>query len=256
MIKAAYLRVYLPAGNAPTMHEHRAPVLPGRVITIGDIGVWQESLVDDAFDATWEGRQWVCPRYPRLRMLEGLLAFRNAYPGMVGSMLAPERVVVNAAAELESLRDRRPDVRSYILTSSWHVPLRWFAAFRPEEREITETPEGATTVRYRTEMAEARRRLSRAIEVLDDAGFDDTVVGQVADLKAWLEGFVADSMVELDYGSVATMFSDGELALDESASDVASSLNALEEGDLDRAGAHYATAASRWAAPQAMLYAN
>jgi hypothetical protein len=189
-------------------------------------------------------------------MLEGLLAFRNSHPGMVGSTLAPERVVVRAAAELERLTTRRPQARSHILTSSWHVPLRWFAAFLPEEREIRELGHGSTEVRYRTHMTEARQRLERAAEVLDDAGFDGAVVSLLEDLGAWLDAFDDDSMLELDYGTVAGMFSDGQLAIDDSASEIASSLDALAEGDLEQAGAHYATAASRWAGVQAVLYAN
>ncbi len=255
MIRSAYLRVYLPVDDPSDWRAHVPPAGPAR-LTVGAIGVWQESLVEDAFRAEWQGGRWVCPRHPRLRMLEGLLAFRNAYPGSVGTTLAPERVVRQAAGELEAMRKRQPEVRSHIITSSWHVPLRWFAAFSSDEREVGERRDGSMFIRYRTGLRQARRRLSRAIVTLTDAGLDETVVAPVEDVVEWLADFDGDSMLELDYGSVAGMFSDGQLVMDESAADIAASLDALASGDLDTAGSHYAAAASRWATAQALVWAN
>jgi hypothetical protein len=63
-------------------------------------------------------------------------------------------------------------------------------------------------------------------------------------------------MVELDYGSVAGLFSSGDLAIDESAAEVWASLEALERGDFEDATEHYSMAASRWAAAQAVTYSN
>ena len=57
-------------------------------------------------------------------------------------------------------------------------------------------------------------------------------------------------MVELDYGGAARLFSDGELATDETAEEVAASLRALNRGDYDAAGEHYGRVAARWAHAQ------
>ncbi len=255
VIRAAYLRVYLPEREAGRFDPH-VDAGHGGALVMGEFGVWRESLRNDAYVAEWSGHRWVCPRYPRLRMLEGLVAFRNAYPGVAGSALAPERVVRSAAAELERLYRVRPDARSHILTSSWHVPLRWFAAFDPVEREFVTRRDGTHTVRYRTTLGSALERLEDAADVLEEAGFDDAIVEPVHDLHEWLAEFPADAMVELDYGTVAESFSDGELALDETAADIAASLEALREGDFDLAGEHYAAAASRWAAAQALTFSN
>ncbi len=255
VIRAAYLRVYLPEREAGRFDPH-VDSGPGRQLVMGEFGVWRESLRNDAYVAEWSGHRWVCPRYPRLRMLEGLVAFRNAYPGAAGTALAPERVVRSAATELERLYRMRPGARSHILTSSWHVPLRWFAAFDADEREFVSRRDGTHTVRYRTELALALRRLEDAAEVLEEAGFDEAIVEPVQDLQEWLAEFPPAAMVELDYGSVAESFSDGELALDESAADIAASLEALRAGDFDLAGEHYASAASRWAAAQALTFSN
>ncbi len=254
MIRTAYLRVYESARRTGRWDRH-VDRNRRRVLVVGEIGVWQESLREDAFVASWQERDWVCPRTPRLRMLEGLLAFRNAYPGTVGSRLAPERLVDRAAAELEALYRDRPEAKSHILTSSWHVPLRWFAAFLPEERELI-VEDGGATIRYRTRLDHAKVRLEEAADVLADAGFEDSIVEPVQDLWTWLDQFPDDSMVELDYGTVAELFPDAELALDETAADIVASLEALREGDIELAGRHYTTAAARWAPAQAMTYSN
>ncbi len=254
MIATAYLRVYLPAEELTAFPRH-ATAGGAEVLHASDIGLWQESLTEDAFAIEWQSRPFLCPRYPRLRMLEGLLAFHNAYPGMVGATLVPEDVVRRAAAELERLYEENPSARSYILTSPWHVPLRWFVGFDPSQREIVAS-EDQLSIRYRNGRRDATRRLQRAIRILTRAGFDESVVEPVQSLLEWMSEFPEDSVVELDYGTVAGLFTAEDIVMDESAQHIDASLGALDDDDLDQAGEHYALAASRWAAMQARLYAN
>ena len=254
---AAYLRVYVPASRAD------GPVLPhvtdrtgnARVLRAGEFGLSTESIRDDAFVIDRDGVRYVCPRNPRLRMLEGLLAFRHAYGDSAASALVPEEVADRAAAELDRIHDRFPGVKSHILTSPFAIPLRWFAAFSPGER-LVEGVEGALTIRYRTSLSEALQRLRRAANVIEEAGFDDAIVEQVGDVVRWLEEFPRDALVELDYGGVVDLFDDTDLVLDESAAEVAASLDALARGDFEAAGEHYGVAASRWAHAHALAYAN
>ncbi|MDX1691042.1 MAG: hypothetical protein R3290_08480 [Acidimicrobiia bacterium] len=92
--------------------------------------------------------------------------------------------------------------------------------------------------------------------VIEESGFDESIVEQVRDVLRWMESFPEGSLVELDYGGVARLFADAELALDETAADIAASIEALENDDFDKAGTHYAAAAARWAPAQALTYAN
>lgn len=254
VIATAFLRIYLPEDDLSAFPRHRGAASE-QVLHSSDIGLWVEPLTEDAFSMEWHDRRFLCPRYPRLRMLEGLLAFHNAYPGVVGSTLVPEQVVRRAAAELESIYDDNPAARSFILTSPWHVPLRWFVAFDEAQREVV-TADGELTIRYRNSRRDASKRLRRATRVLSAAGFDASVIEPVENLSGWIADFPDDAVLELDYGSVAGLFTENDLVLDESASHINASLDALERDDLDTAGEHYATAASRWAAMQARLYAN
>jgi hypothetical protein len=55
---------------------------------------------------------------------------------------------------------------------------------------------------------------------------------------------------------VASLFSGADLALDDSAELVASSLAALRDLDYERAGRAYGRVAERWAKAQALTYVN
>jgi hypothetical protein len=108
---AAYLRVYIP-DDGRRVAEH-VPVAEPRVLGRGAYGVFFESSRDDAFMIERDGRLFVCPRLPRLRMLEGLLAFRNAYPAAIASSLVPESLARRAPAPVVRRRGRArpPDGR-------------------------------------------------------------------------------------------------------------------------------------------------
>ncbi|OFW65482.1 MAG: hypothetical protein A2Z12_09375 [Actinobacteria bacterium RBG_16_68_21] len=257
MARVAYLRVYLPESRIPEtlVHLVDAESTHGRIMRRGEFGLSVESPRDDAFVLEHAGRRYVCPRFPRLRMLEGLMAFRNAYQGPTASLLIPQATADRAARELDRIQHRFPGARSHILTSPFFVPLRWFSLFDPSERMLVDEKE-SLTIRYRTPMRDALRRVRRSVSVLEEAGFDESVVEQVVDLQEWLEPFPIDAVVELDYGGVAALFTRAELAIDESAADIASSLDALEEGDYEEAGEHYGVAAARWAHAQSLTYAS
>jgi hypothetical protein len=250
VIRSAQLRVYVPKQRVGAFPPHldRARA----VVRVSDEFVWEGPTSDDAYATTWDGIAYVCPRYPRLRMLEGVVAHRDAHPG---SLLTSELAARRAAQEIDRIRASAPTARSYILTAPWHVPLRWFALFDPGARELLTTDAGPT-IRYRNTLRDAIERIARAVEILEEAGFDEAVVEEAQDLERWLDGFSSLAMIELHYHSVARLFSDGDLAFDESCADVARSLAALERLDYEEAGRAYAEVAGRWAPAQALIYVN
>ena len=251
MIRAAYLRVYSPSQHAEAQLEATSPWRRDVVRADGNF-VWAESEAEDAFKVEWNGQTLICPRHGRLRMLEGILAFSNVHPG---AALLPPAAVQEASNELASLKSGRRKPRSYILTSPWHVPVRWFAAFDPDEHELYDYGSDVS-VRYRTDLAAAADRVTRAAAIIDRAGFDSSFVEQIEDLERWIKGFPKGSMVELDYGSVAGLFSSMDLAFDDSVAQIQQSLDALEELDYSEAGERYAVVASRWAHAQTLSYVN
>ncbi len=214
--------------------------------------LWQESTTDDAIYTTWQGSQYVCPRNTRLRMVEGILAFAKTNPGLP---LLTEAERLAYVAELAELRRASRHARGYILSSAWHVPLRWFAAFTKPEREIYDL-DGQSSVRYRTSVGEAIDRVHWAGTVTAEAGFSEGVVARLQQLENWLVGHEPESMIELDYGTTAREFSDGTLAFDESADDIRQSLLALEAGDYETSGEAYQRVAMRWADAQSYTFSN
>ena len=249
MIQSAYLRSYLPQEGRARFAAYSAGPTPLRG---NDYFLWTEPDGDDAFAVTWQGGRYYCPRFPRLRRLEGMLAFNNAFPD---AALIPEGELSTASTELSQLRNQSPPAQSHILTSPWHVPIRWFIAFLHEQRELYERGD-ALSIRYRTELGEAKERVARAVGIVADAGFDPSVVGQLESLDSWLGRFPDNAMLELDYAGVANLFREGDLVLDESAADAAASLLALELGNYEESGSFYARLARRWGPVQSLAFAN
>ncbi len=251
MIPTAHLRVYEPIETFGRVVPHRAGPPVRR---LGVYGIVAESLADDALVVEWKDRRFACPRLPRLRMLEGILAMHNAYRHPAGGSLVPEEVAVRASDELDQLRARRPDDRSHILTSPWHVPLRWFVPFAPEERHLSGTsfPE----VRYRTDLETALARLRRTIRILSDVELVEVAEGEVGDVLAWLAEFPAGSMVELDFGETGLLLGPEELVLENSVGEVWEALEALEQRDWMRAGEAYTMVVERWRHAMSVVYSN
>ncbi len=254
MIKSAYLRVYLPEERVPSCDEHADnPDRPTR--RWEPYGFVGESMIEDAWIADWRGRRFVCPRRPQLRILEGVLALHQALEVSGRAVLIPESVARQAVKELRSLHHREPGIRSHILTSAWHVPIRWFVPFAPGDREF-DGGDLRPDLRYRAGLGEGVDRLERALEILSEVEMPAGILAELSDFESWLSEFPADSMIELDYGRVAELFPEADLALDESVRDVWESLAALKEGDWTTAGERYGELMSRWAPAFAITYSN
>lgn len=254
MTATCHLRVYIPAEDAPD-EIVGLPVADPVATTpwrLGEFGIVAEPQDDDAVFVEHEGERFVCPRRPRLRLLESVLAFHNGFTGLGGEVIVPEAAAQRAAEELDRLREGGR--RSLILTSQWHVPLRWFLLFRPEDRLVT-VGEGRPHVVYRTGRQSASRRMRRAIRALRGAGMA-AVTKEMEQLVEWLSAFPPQWLVELDYGSVAGLFDDASLLLDASCEDLWDSIEALESGDPMGARDRYERVASHWAPAMRITYSN
>jgi hypothetical protein len=269
MVPSSFLRVYEPLDEfAPKERARwqayidRGARLPSKVM-YRDIafeenkqtGMLHPLVAEHAFVRRVNGSWYVCPWRVRLRMLVGLLAFRNNLPGEAAEAFVPEDQAERVIAELERLRRDDPDMRANIASAPWHVPLRWFVPFDDGEKIMT-IENGTTRVRYETDMVTATVRLQRAVDVLKTSGLPDGVVETVEELNEWVAEFPRSSLIELDYGSVADLFSQEELELDRSAGEVWASIEALEMGDLEEASRRYSELMQLWSRVQALENAN
>lgn len=245
MTKTAYLRVYSP--DVPPRDE---PV-PGFVRAYG---LLSESEVADDWVVEWNGERLVCPRNLRLRVLESTVAFANAFRGY-GAGLIPEDAAQAADKELRRYVRDHPGRRSHVLTSAWHVPVRWFSGFQPEDREVYETARGPR-LRFRVALPAARKRVDRVVGILRRLEVFRGPAEELAQLAGWLDEFDAASMLELDYASVSELFDPKELVLDDTVDLIRASVDALEEGDMMRAGEYYGRVVSRWAPAFSVTFSN
>lgn len=243
--KSAFLRVY-----SPEVSGSSDPV-PGFIRTYG---ILSEEEGDSHWTVEWDGRRLVCPRNLRLRVLESTVAFANAFRGL-GAGLIPEGAAQAADRELKAYHRNHPEHRSHILTSAWHVPVRWFTLFDPSEKEVYELPEGPR-IRFRTDIDKARSRTRRAHEVLTKLEVFAGPAEELNQVLSWLEPFPEGSMVELDYAEVSELFDAQELVLDDSCEQVNKSLDALEEGDMMLAGECYGRVVTRWAPAFSVTFSN
>ncbi len=249
MIKTAYLRVYLP--DEVVVDEESAPDGVERII--GGFGLLSEPG-DGGWTTVWEGRTYRCPRYLKLRVLEGTLAFANAFRSAIGGIV-PEPVVKRADQELQSYHRENPAARSHVLTSPWHVPARWFVAFAPDEADVYETA-GSRRLRFRTYARLATARVAAAAEALQSVGMAPPIVDEIDSLRAWLAGFDEEALVELDYDNVSDLFDPDDLVFDDSVEQMALSVERLQAGDLLGAGEHYGRVVARWAGAFALTFSS
>jgi len=245
MTKAAYLRVY-----SPEVLPSDEPV-PGFVRTYGMLS---ETDGESEWSVEWEGRRLVCPRNLRLRVLESTVAFANAFRGM-GVGLIPEDAAKAADRELESYHSSNPSSRSHVLTSAWHVPVRWFTAFDPSEKFLYEGP-GGPRVRFRANIEDVKPRVDYALETLRQLGIFQGPAEELNQLVDWLEPFPDASMVELDYADVSDLFESQELIFDDSCELIQESVKALASGDMMLAGENYGKVVSRWAPAFSVTFSN
>lgn len=245
MTKTAFLRVYTPSD------EGANDPVPGFVKTFGMLS---ESVHDMDWVAEWEGNRLVCPRNLRLRVLESTVAFANSFQSM-GSGIIPEEAAQAADRELKSYRSEHPEHRSHVLTSAWHVPVRWFTGFKPEQREVYDVG-GIPYVRYRSGIKSVRILLDRAVQALNEVGMVQGPTAEITQLIAWLAPFPDDSMVELDYGEVSELFDPKDLVLEDSVAMIQESVEALSAGDMMRAGELYGTVVTRWAHAYSVTFSS
>lgn len=245
MTKTAHLRVY-----SPEVRGSREPV----PAFVRRYGILSEAEGEAPWTVEWEGTRLICPRNLRLRVLESTVAFASALRG-IGVGLIPDDAAVAADRELRTYQMEHPGHRSHVLTSAWHVPVRWFAAFAPDEKEVYEGPAGPR-LRFRTAIERARQRIQRAHSILEQLGAFQAPAEELDQLAGWLEPFPDGSMVELDYSDVSELFDPQELVFDESCRLIQESVDALEAGDMLRAGENYGRVVSIWAPAFSVTFSN
>ncbi len=268
-VYTSYLRAYEPLAAFPPperrhweryLAERGAPDrsrgirAEQRAGIVAAIGVPPANDVEHAFVHRVDGVTYVCPWRTRVRTWAAMTEFRRTMPDVIADAFFPKQAAEVAERELARWRSAEPEQKSYILSETWQVPLKWFLPFEGEERRLALGPDRA--VSYLTTMSNARRRVARALAILRRTIEDEQIVDGVEELASWLEEYHPRSLVELDYGGLVSLFDDAELEADESAADIAHAVASLAGGEADEATEAYTRVATRWGAVRSVEVAN
>ena len=195
-----------------------------------------------------EGQRYIAPWSTTTRCWTALDDFKASLPSNLVKFSIPQTIEDSIKATQEIVEDKV----SHILTSTWSIPPRWFALFKPEERLRGVNEDGHFTI-MRTSIGNAKQRASFAHEAVLSAFGVGAVEDEIATLISWFEIFNPKSIVELDYGGLANylnnlLIQNGESGLDADLSieDVTSSVAGLAAGDGALAGRGYERLLSRW----------
>ncbi|MGH9194882.1 MAG: hypothetical protein ACRD1T_03975 [Acidimicrobiia bacterium] len=269
IVPCSYLRIFQPLESFPPKERARwdeqlklnpnasdaGPFQQFVFAGTGHTGLIYPAVSDHAYFMRVGERWFVCPWRLRLRLLVGLLAFRNTLPVDVAEAFVPEDEAEKAIDELDRLRVDEPDMRAHIATAAWQVPLRWFIAFDESER-LVETHGTRKKIRYVTDLRKADVRVKKALEILKSSQIPDGVIDLVEELSEWIAEFPPDSILELDYSTVADLFSEDELSMDESTAELWVCLTSLEAGEFEQSNQRYSELMAWWSRTQVIQATN
>jgi hypothetical protein len=200
------------------------------------------------------GRDYVCPVDLSLRSWLSLTSLVDNIGDATASLIFPPNALSSAGDRFLRWRRDNPHAVPHIRTSTWGVPRTWFVLVVDAERELYDHAE-VTSVRYRTSIVEAGRRLGASRRLLQTVVDDGELLDELEDLENWLAAFHQQAVVELDYAGVAWLLQ-GQLSSDRSAGDIHRALDAVRRSDFATAGVAYRTFEQRWRTVNAFERAN
>ncbi|QFZ23684.1 hypothetical protein [Saccharothrix syringae] len=189
----------------------------------------------------------VCPLDLRARSAAALVGFLASSTGPLQDeavAVEPEAIKARASAVMAELTGGAV----HVISTTWTVPLPWFALVDPDARRIVLAPrdDPERQVSWRVSMADARARVARAHRVVSRALGEEGPAKVLADTGRWLDHFAPGSAVELDYGGLVQLVEDKDLLEDTSAADVNAIVDALEAGDAEEVALRYERLREFW----------
>jgi hypothetical protein len=254
----AYLRVYEPLELYKIKSQFRCSEISNIQKTIIDEQVISLSRVINGDMATLkvdkfhliehEGKSFIAPWSTFARCTTALENLKSLFPNQLISYLIPREL----EETINSFNEIVEDKVSHIISSTWIIPPRWFALFTPDDRVRENNGENIFTV-LRTSIYYAIQRAIFTHKTVLNAFGAGPIESEISELIKWLGVFDKQSIVELDYGGLATylhnsLILNGEPGLDADSSieDVSSSLAGLASGDGALASRGYERLVTRW----------
>ncbi|MGQ0840405.1 hypothetical protein [Actinokineospora sp.] len=189
----------------------------------------------------------VCPLDLRARSAAALVGFlATSTPTLRTAALtvSPETLRQKATSVLGELASGAV----HVVSTTWTVPLPWFALFDPTQRHVVIAPQDdpLRQVFWRASMGDARRRVERAHTLAHKTFGEAGPTKVLLDTSRWLANFHEGSAVELDYGGLVQLLHDEEMVEDTSAEDVNAILDAIERSDAAAVAARFSRLRDFW----------
>ncbi|OZM71497.1 hypothetical protein CFN78_20365 [Amycolatopsis antarctica] len=201
-----------------------------------DVLVLDPSEVPGSAEAELGSEPLVCPLELRARSAAALVSFlSDAHPALKASVLisggvSDDAVRSRTTAALGDLRT----AAMHVLSTTWTVPLPWFALVDPEQRRLvlgSGQYDPARELSWRVAMPDARERALEAQMLVEGTFGEDAGPARIlAETAHWLDNFHPASAVELDYGGIVQLIADPILESDSSAEEVHRMVDALRTG--------------------------
>jgi hypothetical protein len=181
----------------------------------------------------------VCPLELRARSAAALVSFLgDASPALKATVLDAGGVTAETVrSRTNSALGDLPKAAVHVLSTTWTVPLPWFALVDPAERRLTlgsgqNDPERELS--WRIAMPDALQRAAEARELVENTLGESGPTQILEETERWLTNFDPASAVELDYGGLVQLIADPILESDTSAEEVHSILEALRSGNVEQ----------------------
>ncbi|MHC6175157.1 hypothetical protein [Glutamicibacter sp. X7] len=268
----AHLRVFEPLRAFPVAEREQIAALPQHTAEEWDrleaSALWQRTLraVTDPFphgnseyfrtlnvlSNDEHPHTLYCPGQLQARTLLAAEQVEESLRTEVFDLLVPPAARQANASRIDTERLAADLTHLHTRTATWGIPLSWFALFREDDHtEVVHEQDRLYTVRVHVPFAQAVERLSWAIETMVEHAPQAPLFEELGALGSWLESFDDESVIELDYGSLAEI-----IWPDDSASDLLHGLQALEDADPTMAAAAYRRLSNRWLGPRHLGRAN
>jgi hypothetical protein len=203
---------------------------------------------DGAHIIDQDGKRYVCPWSTAARCWAALEDFKSTLPNNISKMFLPQNLEDAISINSEIIEDKVP----HIITETWMIPPRWFSLFTTNERVRGHNLNEPFTY-LRTSITKAKQRCMFTHQTVVASFGNGPIEQEIADLLEWMDLFHPESIIELDYGGLATylensLIENGEPGLDADTSieDLHLSLAGLASGDGARAGQGYQRLMNRW----------
>jgi hypothetical protein len=189
----------------------------------------------------------ICPLDLRARSAAALVGFvSSASPALRTAAL--NETVENVRDRATSVLSDLPSGAVHVVSTTWTVPLPWFALVDPDHRHVVMAGQNdpRRQVCWRIAMSDARRRVARAHELAGRTFGETGPTKVLQDTGRWLSHFHEHSAVELDYGGLVQLLDDEELIEDSSAEDVNAIIEALDSQNVEEVAARFERLRDFW----------